>query len=104
MAPVAKPLTPYMKHMKESLAKIKSDQPNIKHMDAFKLAASMWKKSPHHPDNAGNKDKKSLVKSTAKSTPKSSVKKTIAGGKAVVKKKTPVKKKTVVKKKASAKK
>jgi hypothetical protein len=36
-------LTGYMKHMKECLAKIKADKPDIKHMD-FKIAAK-WKET-----------------------------------------------------------
>jgi CTP:molybdopterin cytidylyltransferase MocA len=54
MAPAktVKALTPYMKHMKECLAKIKADQPGIKHMDAFKLAAS-GKQNPANPNYTG---------------------------------------------------
>jgi hypothetical protein len=88
-----------MKHMKECLAKIKADKPDIKHMDAFKIAAGKWKENPANPNYTGKVAKKSV----AKSAPKSGVRKTVTGGAAPVKKKAPVKK-TTVKKKAPVKK
>jgi hypothetical protein len=44
------------------LAKIKADKPDIKHMDAFKLAASKWKENPANP-KYGEAGKKSAAKS-----------------------------------------
>jgi hypothetical protein len=98
MAPAktVKALTGYMKHMKECLAKIKADKPDIKHMDAFKLA-SKWKENPANP-NTGESWQE--CQSAPKSAP-SGVRKTVTGA-APVKKKAPVKK--TVKKKAPVKK
>ena len=80
-----KKLSPYMVHMKKTLAEIKAKTPGIVHQEAFKQAAALWAKSPQNPNAKA-----------AKSVAKASVKKTTTGGKAVVKK--TVKKKTVAKK------
>jgi hypothetical protein len=70
-----KPLTGYMKHMKECLAKIKADKPDIKHMDA-QNSCGKWKETLPTPII----QEKAAKKSVAKSAPKSGVRKTVTGG------------------------
>ncbi|KAL1919371.1 uncharacterized protein VTP21DRAFT_2064 [Calcarisporiella thermophila] len=50
-----KKLTPYNKFMKEELAKIKKDKPDLNHKEAFKMAASRWKDSPENPKKGQTK-------------------------------------------------
>jgi hypothetical protein len=33
----------------KEMAKIKAEQPDLKHTEAFKLAASRWKNAPENP-------------------------------------------------------
>ncbi|KAI8820963.1 uncharacterized protein EV422DRAFT_528567 [Fimicolochytrium jonesii] len=42
--------SPYNLFMKTELAKVKQENPNIAHKEAFKLAASNWKNSPANPN------------------------------------------------------
>ncbi|RIB23184.1 hypothetical protein C2G38_1959831 [Gigaspora rosea] len=41
-----KPLSPYNSFMKFNLPLIKQNNPNLKHNEAFKVVALMWKDSP----------------------------------------------------------
>ncbi|KAI9273555.1 hypothetical protein BY458DRAFT_555263 [Sporodiniella umbellata] len=46
-----KRVSPYNNFMKTELAKVKKENPEMAHKDAFKLAASNWKESPENPKN-----------------------------------------------------
>ncbi|KAI9598346.1 hypothetical protein BDF19DRAFT_432202 [Syncephalis fuscata] len=50
-------ITPYNKFMKDQLAKYKAQHAGVKHVDAFKHVASMWKTSPDNPKNAKSSGK-----------------------------------------------
>ncbi|KAI3655170.1 hypothetical protein MP638_003353, partial [Amoeboaphelidium occidentale] len=41
----------YNLFMKDELARVKKDHPNLDHKEAFKKAAGNWKTSPHNPKN-----------------------------------------------------
>nr|CAG8564977.1 8238_t:CDS:10 [Entrophospora candida] len=47
-----KKLTPYNKFMKTELPKVKAENPDLPHKDAFKLVAERWKNSTENPKNA----------------------------------------------------
>jgi hypothetical protein len=42
-------MTPYNRFMRSELARIKSENPNISHREAFQMAAKNWKLSDHNP-------------------------------------------------------
>ncbi|KAI8905733.1 hypothetical protein PhCBS80983_g02622 [Powellomyces hirtus] len=42
--------SPYNQFMKTELVKVKADNPDIAHKDAFRLAASHWKHAPENPN------------------------------------------------------
>ncbi|CAI2166112.1 17731_t:CDS:2 [Funneliformis geosporum] len=44
-------ISPYNKFMKTELPKVKADNPNISHREAFKVAAQRWKDAPENPKN-----------------------------------------------------
>lgn len=44
-------ITPYNKFIKTELPKVKIDNPEISHKEAFKIAAQRWKDSPENPKN-----------------------------------------------------
>ncbi|KAL1924108.1 uncharacterized protein VTP21DRAFT_7143 [Calcarisporiella thermophila] len=46
-----KKLSPYNKFMKAEVAKVKAENPDLNHKEAFKKAASRWKDSPENPKN-----------------------------------------------------
>jgi len=54
----AKKLSPYNKFMKSELAKVKAENPNMNHKEAFKTAAQRWKDSPENPKNDNPKTTK----------------------------------------------
>ncbi|CAG8489007.1 16297_t:CDS:2 [Funneliformis caledonium] len=41
----AKKLTPYNKFMKTEIIKVKAENPNLQHKEAFKMVAQRWKDS-----------------------------------------------------------
>ncbi|PWY97875.1 hypothetical protein BCV70DRAFT_166028 [Testicularia cyperi] len=41
----------YNKYMKDQLAKLKADKPNMAHKERFKLAATSWASSKENPKN-----------------------------------------------------
>lgn len=43
--------SPYNTYMKEALAKLKAEKPDMAHKDRFKVAAQQWAKSPDNPKN-----------------------------------------------------
>ncbi|KAJ1921045.1 hypothetical protein H4219_000903 [Mycoemilia scoparia] len=45
-------MSKYNDFMKQELVRVKQNNPNIAHKEAFKLAASGWKNSPMNPKNA----------------------------------------------------
>ncbi|KAG9304256.1 hypothetical protein G9A89_019818 [Geosiphon pyriformis] len=44
----------YNLFMKSELPKVKAENPNLDHKEAFKLVASRWKDSPENPKNPKN--------------------------------------------------
>ncbi|RGB31741.1 hypothetical protein C1646_708254 [Rhizophagus diaphanus] len=46
-----KKLSPYNKFMKTEIVKVKAENPNIQHKDAFKMVAQRWKDSAENPKN-----------------------------------------------------
>jgi len=53
--PARPPRSPsaYNMFMKEEVAKVKSEHPELRHRDAFKMAAERWADSPKNPQNKG---------------------------------------------------
>lgn len=47
----AKKLSPYNKFMKTEIVKVKAENPNLPHKDAFKMVAQRWKDSAENPKN-----------------------------------------------------
>ncbi|SPO40217.1 uncharacterized protein PSFLO_05699 [Pseudozyma flocculosa] len=43
--------TAYHRHMKETLAKLKTEKPNMEHKERFKQAAHAWATSKENPKN-----------------------------------------------------
>lgn len=41
----------YNKYMKEQLAKLKTEKPQLEHRERFKLAATSWASSKENPKN-----------------------------------------------------
>ncbi|PWN46645.1 hypothetical protein IE53DRAFT_372155 [Violaceomyces palustris] len=41
----------YNVYMKEALAKLKTEKPQLEHKERFKLAAQQWAKHPSNPKN-----------------------------------------------------
>jgi len=46
-----KKLSPYNKFMKTEIVKVKAENPDILHKDAFKMVAQRWKDSDENPKN-----------------------------------------------------
>ncbi|CEG80458.1 hypothetical protein CU097_015883 [Rhizopus azygosporus] len=46
-----KKMSPYNNFMKTELAKVKKENPDIAHKDAFKKAAENWKNAKENPKN-----------------------------------------------------
>ncbi|CAG8437932.1 16804_t:CDS:2 [Acaulospora morrowiae] len=47
----AKKLSAYNKFMKTELAKVKTENPDLNHKEAFKMVAQRWKDSAENPKN-----------------------------------------------------
>ncbi|EJD03751.1 uncharacterized protein FOMMEDRAFT_167076 [Fomitiporia mediterranea MF3/22] len=45
-------VSPYNKFMKEELARLKESDPDMKHPERFKIAATNWAKAKENPKNA----------------------------------------------------
>ncbi|KAI5124116.1 hypothetical protein M0805_000929 [Coniferiporia weirii] len=45
-------ITPYNKFMKEELARLKDSEPDMKHPERFKIAATNWAKAKENPKNS----------------------------------------------------
>ncbi|RHZ64128.1 hypothetical protein Glove_326g132 [Diversispora epigaea] len=46
-----KKLSPYNLYMKSEIVKVKAENPNVRHKDAFKIVAQRWKDSTENPKN-----------------------------------------------------
>mmetsp|Transcript_27538 Transcript_27538/g.80956 ORF Transcript_27538/g.80956 Transcript_27538/m.80956 type:complete len:183 (-) Transcript_27538:576-1124(-) len=53
--PARPPRSPsaYNLFMKDEVAKVKAEHPELRHRDAFKMAAERWAESPKNPQNKG---------------------------------------------------
>ncbi|CAG8703857.1 16121_t:CDS:2 [Acaulospora colombiana] len=53
----AKKLSPYNKYMKTELVKVKTENPELNHKEAFKIVAQRWKDSAENPKNQSDNAK-----------------------------------------------
>jgi len=58
----AKKLSLYNKYMKTELVKVKTENPDLNHKDAFKMVAQRWKDSAENPKNNQPENPKSQAK------------------------------------------
>jgi len=57
-----RPPTAYQLYMKDTLAKVKAENSEMSHADAFKKVASMWKDADENPNKGKEKPEKKAPK------------------------------------------